>query len=203
MPPETHHLLLKRARSAWYVMRKRCLNPRNPQWMAYGGAGIRICPQWGTFDQFLADMGLPPTPQHWLGRKDVRSHYVVSNCSWVLPEVQQRRRAFCHRVPLPDGQVLTVAEVARLPGMPGIGGVRGRHLKGFGVSPNQPRKLYRSSRWITWQGETLPSPEWARRLGIQPQTLWSRLRSMPLARAMTPGHFRKYPTRKKATHEQR
>lgn len=95
-PPLASEALIKRARSAWYAMRKRCLNPRSPAWGRYGGAGITICPQWATFDQFLKDMGQPPTADHWLGRKDVKGHYTPSNCVWTLPEQQQRRRAFCH-----------------------------------------------------------------------------------------------------------
>lgn len=190
MQEVAHHQLLKRARAAWYAMRKRCLNPKNHAWPRYGGAGIVICPQWGTFAQFLADMGPPPTPTAWLGRKDVKSHYTPANCVWTTPPEQQRRRAFCHRVPLKDGQVLTAAEVARLPGMPSFWGVRNRHQRGFGLSPDQPRKLYRTSTWIHWQGETLPSPEWARRLGIRPQALWHRLRRMPVDQAMKPGPYR-------------
>lgn len=199
MQKPEHHLLLRRARSAWHSMRKRCLNPRNHAWLRYGGCGIVICPQWGTFAQFLADMGLPPTPTSWLGRKDVTGHYTPANCLWTSQAEQQRRREFCHRVPLKNGQVLTAAEVARLPGMPGFQGVRNRHQRGFGLSPDQPKKLYRSSTWIHWQGTTLPTPEWARRLGIRPQALWHRLRRMPLELAMKPGPYRIHPRKKEST----
>lgn len=178
--------LHKRARNAWYAMRKRCLSPRSHAWSRYGGAGIAICPQWGTFDQFLRDMGLPPTPNHWLGRKDVLGHFTPSNCIWTEPAQQQRRRAFCHQVHLQDGRVLTASEVARLPGMPGFGAVRNRLVRGFSLELPQPKKLYRKSIWISWQGETMPTPEWARRLGITPRALWARLkRGMSLEVAMT------------------
>jgi hypothetical protein len=178
--------LLKRARSAWHAMRKRCLNPRSHAWSRYGGAGIAICPQWATFEQFQRDMGLPPTPSHWLGRKDVLGHYTPSNCIWTEPAQQQRRRAFCHRVHLQDGRVLTAAEVARLPGMPGFHGVRNRLNRGFSLELPQPKKLYLSSIWITWQGKTMPAPEWAKHLGITPSAFWARLRRwMPLEKAMS------------------
>lgn len=189
-PPNTR-ALIKRARSAWYAMRKRCLNPKAHAWDRYGGAGITICPQWATFDQFLKDMGQPPTADHWLGRKDVKGHYTPSNCVWTLPDQQQRRRAFCHRVHLQDGSVLTAAEAARLPGMPKFWGVRNRLRRGYSLELPQPARVYRASKWITWQGQTLPTPEWARRLGVRPYVLWQRLsRGMPLAQAMTPGLMR-------------
>lgn len=189
--PTASAALIKRARSAWYAMRKRCLNPKAHAWDRYGGAGITICPQWATFDQFLKDMGQPPTADHWLGRKDVKGHYTPSNCVWTLPDQQQRRRAFCHRVHLQDGSVLTAAEAARLPGMPKFWGVRNRMRRGYSLELPQPARVYRASKWITWQGQTLPTPEWARRLGVRPYVLWQRLsRGMPLAQAMTPGLMR-------------
>ena len=177
--------LMKRAKSAWRAMRRRCLEPTHPAWPIYGGVGTKVCPQWASFDQFLRDMGLPPTPHHWLGRRDTSGHYTRSNCLWTTHAEQQRRRRFCHRAHLKDGQILTAAEVARLPGMPGWEAIRNRLTRGFDLGLPQPRKLYRASMWVTWKGETLPTPEWARRLGVAPQTLWSRLnRGMPLQKAM-------------------
>ena len=191
-PSESLKQHMTRARSAWHAMRKRCLSPSSHAWHRYGGAGIRICPQWETFEQFLQDMGLPPTPGHWLGRKDVTGHYTPGNCLWTEPAAQQRRRKFCHQVHLKDGRVMTASEASRLPGMPGFWAVRNRLAQGFSLELPQPQRLYRTSRWINWQGETLPLPQWARRLGLRPQVLANRLRRMTLDAAMTPQVMREH-----------
>lgn len=182
--------LMKRARSAWRAMRKRCLSPSSDAWHRYGGVGIKICPQWMVFEQFLRDMGLPPTPVHWLGRKDVAGHYTPGNCIWTDHASQQRRRQFCVQIPLKDGRTLTASEVARIPGMPGFAAIRNRWAQGFSLELPQPKRLYRKSRWVTWQGETLPLPQWAVRLGLTPQVLGNRIDRMPLAKAMTPQAMR-------------
>ena len=45
---------------SWRMMRQRCLNPNYNQYKDYGGRGIKICPEWGEFSQFMSDMGPRP-----------------------------------------------------------------------------------------------------------------------------------------------
>lgn len=47
----------------------------------------------------------------------------------------------------------------------------------------------RDSRLITYNGETHCMTEWAARIGISPTSLWRRLKSWPLEKAMTPGRL--------------
>ena len=47
--------------AAWQNMKARCLRPSHPQYRHYGGRGISVCPQWMTFEGFLADVGRRPT----------------------------------------------------------------------------------------------------------------------------------------------
>lgn len=184
---------LKRAQSAWYSMRKRCLNPRDQAWPRYGGAGIKVCPQWlASFKNFLADMGLPPTPHHWLGRRDVTKHYTPENCLWTEPTPQKQRRQFCRKV-IVQGQTMTAAEAARLPDQPTRNTVLRRWEAGFSLEHPKLAKLYKRSMWLTHQGETLPLPEWARRHGLSPAVVWYRLkRGMPLSELFLP-LMRKHP----------
>lgn len=177
----------KRARNAWRVMRRRCLEPAFRDFPRYGGAGIRICPQWlASFEQFLADVGLPPSPKHWLGRKDTSKHYTPENCLWTEPTQQKQRRQFCRKV-MAQGKTLTAAEVARLPGQPTRNTVVRRWEAGFSLEHPKRAKLYKRSMWLTYQGETLPLPEWARRHGLPNSLVWNRIkRGMPPSEAFSP-----------------
>lgn len=189
--------LMKRARSAWQVMHRRCKETTHRDFPRYGGRGIRVCPQWTTFEQFLRDMGLPPSPTHWLGRRDTSKHYTPENTIWTERAPQMNRRQFCRKV-IVEGKTLTAAEAARLAGQPSRNTVLRRWEAGFSLENPKLAKLYRRSMWITHQGETLPLPEWARRLGLSSSVLWQRIKSgMPLDRAMTPKRLSRTPIQQK------
>jgi hypothetical protein len=175
----------KRALAAWRLMRRRCLEPTFRDFPRYGGAGIQICPQWATFDQFLRDVGLPPTATSWLGRIDTASHYQAGNVRWTTREPQQNRRQFVRKVLL-NGQAMSAAQAARVTGQPTRNTVLRRWNAGFALeSTNKLKRLYRSSTWLTLGNETLPLPEWARRYGMPRVTLWRRIRAgMTLERAL-------------------
>lgn len=177
---------LKREASAWRVMHRRCRDKKFKDYPRYGGAGILICPQWQSFDQFITDVGPAPSRDAWLGRLDTAGNYAPGNAIWTTHDEQMRRRQFCRKVTI-DGQTMTAAEAGRLPGLPSRNSVLHRVAGGFSLEAPKLAKLYRASMWITHQGETLPLPEWARRIGLPRPMLWHRIKSgMPLAKAMTP-----------------
>lgn len=177
----------KRARDAWRVMKRRCLEPGFRDFQRYGGAGIRICPQWlASFDQFLADVGPPPSPEHWLARKDTAKHYTPENTIWTERTPQMNRRQFCRKV-IVQGQTMTAAEAARLPDQPTRNSVLRRWEAGFSLEHPKVAKLYKRSMWLTHQGETLPLPEWARRFGLPSSVVWNRIkRGLPLSELFLP-----------------
>lgn len=74
-------------------MKSRCYNPRFPKYKDYGARGIVVCERWkNNFQNFLDDVGMPPTPKHTLERKDNEGHYEPDNVVWALPERQNRNR---------------------------------------------------------------------------------------------------------------
>jgi hypothetical protein len=73
-------------------MKARCLNPKNPAYVYYGGRGIEVCERWLKFDNFLADMGEKPDRSLTLERNDFNGNYEPSNCKWATRKEQTHNR---------------------------------------------------------------------------------------------------------------
>jgi len=101
----------------WVDMKQRCLNPKAPDYRNYGGRGITICPAWqDSFEAFLADMGVRPSPQHTLERVQNMDGYRADNCIWATATHQGRNRRTNHMLTL-HGDTLCIKEWTEITGI--------------------------------------------------------------------------------------
>lgn len=91
----------------WQSMVARCRNVDNP---TYGGAGIRVCERWHSFENFLADMGERPAGMT-IERLLATGDYEPDNCRWASALEQSRNRKSSRHLSL-NGEALTVSEWA-------------------------------------------------------------------------------------------
>ena len=100
----------------WERMRRRCTDHKSADYKNYGERGIKVCERWSDFQNFLSDMGMRPSPNHSIERKDNSKGYAPDNCEWATRQQQQRNKR-TNRVMAFDGRSLTVAEWAELLGV--------------------------------------------------------------------------------------
>ncbi len=102
---------------SWVNMKSRCLNPRVKEFKWYGARGITICRRWiESFDAFLADVGLRPSPASTLERVRTDGNYEPGNVRWASMREQCNNRR-SNRWLVHNGERRTMAEWGRLLGI--------------------------------------------------------------------------------------
>lgn len=87
----THGLSRMPEYKIWKSMIERCGNLNFKSYKDYGGRGITVCDEWiKSFETFIKDMGLRPTPFHSIDRIDNNGNYEPGNCKWST-KVEQGR----------------------------------------------------------------------------------------------------------------
>lgn len=75
----------------WATMMQRCYNPNAVSFQSYGANNVRVDARWHAFENFLEDMGQPPSPIHSLDRyPNQKGNYGPGNCRWATPKEQAR-----------------------------------------------------------------------------------------------------------------
>lgn len=104
--------------SIWQAMKNRCYSPNSPDYLRYGGRGIRVCDRWldpeHGFENFFADMGPRPVSNgkrsyYSIERKDNDGDYCPENCYWATVTEQANNRRN-NRVEEYNGRRQTVAQ---------------------------------------------------------------------------------------------
>ncbi len=154
-------------------MRRRCNDPRNIGYANYGGRGIKVCARWqDSFENFLADMGVKPTSEHSVERRDNDLGYEPDNCCWLLTSRQSenRRSNVYLRV---GGETVSSKEAAR---RVGLSYYKLRYWLRKGRSLDEIMAQVEHGRYIDVDGERVRLAEAARRLGMSPNGLSDRIR---------------------------
>jgi|SRR5579859_591152 len=86
-----------------YVAAKyRCTEPKCISWENYGGRGIQF--RFASFEEFLAELGPKPGPEHSLDRIDNDGNYEVGNVRWATPLEQVHNRR-CSIKDVDEGEI--------------------------------------------------------------------------------------------------
>ncbi len=101
----------------WRHMLKRCQYEGDAAFHRYGGRGITVCERWQKFENFLADMGLRPSPKHSIERIKNWLGYSPDNCKWATSKEQANNRRSNKQLEY-KGVTKNIAEWAEYADMP-------------------------------------------------------------------------------------
>ncbi|TIX28802.1 hypothetical protein [Mesorhizobium sp.] len=120
---KTHGLSHTREWRIWSGMKTRCLNPKVKSFDNYGGRGITVCDRWligdgerNGFECFIADLGMRPSLDHSLERKENDGNYEPGNVVWATRPEQAKNTRVVRRIEF-RGETKTSHEWASITGI--------------------------------------------------------------------------------------
>ncbi len=123
--------------AVWRSMRARCYLPSDSNYSKYGAKGIRVCTRWGSFENFIEDMGVPG-PGLSIDRINPRGDYEPANCRWATRTTQARNRT--------DNR-LTAALVSQIRWLSEMGYPQRFVARAYGVSQRWVGKIVHNTAW--------------------------------------------------------
>lgn len=80
-------LTFKAEYRAFHDAKNRCTNPNHPRYPDWGGRGIQM--NFTSFEQFISYIGIKPSKEYQLDRKNNDGDYEVGNVRWATRQTQQ------------------------------------------------------------------------------------------------------------------
>ena len=102
--------------TSWSRMRSRCNYLKSHKRERYAERGITVCDRWGSFKNFLEDMGRRPSPAHSIERIDNDKGYEPGNCKWATRHEQDRNKSTNHWIVF-KGEKIVLEDLAALVGI--------------------------------------------------------------------------------------
>jgi hypothetical protein len=179
----------------WAGILQRCYNPRVKSYQRYGGIGVGVCDRWREhncgFENFLADVGMRPSPLHSIDRfPNHKGNYEPGNVRWAT-QTEQVRNTSVNVLLTYNEHTACLAEWAEITGLHYLT-ITKRIKRGWSVdrslsTPVGRESKYRdrpNSRKITFNGRTQLLSEWAIEIGISKQSLRFRIKHWGIERAL-------------------
>lgn len=111
-----HRMTGTRIWRIWKGVVSRTTDPRNKDYLRYGGAGRDLCADWLHFENFYRDMHAGYADDLTIDRIDNSKGYSPGNCRWV-PNIIQQANKNSNRVVRFRGQDMHLAEFCREAGV--------------------------------------------------------------------------------------
>lgn len=102
--------------SIWIQMRARCERLSRPDYVRYGGRGIKVCERWGDYNNFEADMLSSYRKGLSLDRVNNDGDYSPENCRWATAFEQANNKRTSRKVTF-NGMSMGISEWARYLGI--------------------------------------------------------------------------------------
>ena len=178
MPAKTHGMTETKEYRTWENMKKRCHSIADSHYPRWGGRGISVCDRWrNSFQNFFADMGSAPSPDHQIERNDNDGPYSRENCRWAHKSEQagntRKNRLITH-----NGKTQTMSAWSRETGLD-IGAIRSRLELGWPPSEaltikSDPTNRRNGTR-VAYLGRVQTVSAWAREFGVPKLRVFRRL----------------------------
>ena len=81
--------------NTWIEMRRRCRDPKRPEWKYYGGKGVKVCDEWEDyeiFEKWAFTVGWSDIQNPTIERVDTNGDYCPQNCFFIPAKKQIRNR---------------------------------------------------------------------------------------------------------------
>lgn len=170
-------------------MIRRCYNKDDKSYPTYGGRGITVCDRWKeSFKNFREDMGLRPSPQHSLDRKDNNGNYCLENCRWATQEEQSNNKSTNIFLEF-QGERLTISQWSRKLNLSKTL-IRNRINRNLPIDQIlSPIKVISTKEIAnekhTFRGESFTMKEWAEKLKVNYRSFKSLVRNRSLEYAVS------------------